>query len=91
MSPPGNHKTGAQRTLKAVQRRAWLLAHPALLTRLPGRTQNVEGDHDAALDEAVRGMKLERLYAPTASATNARWWIRGLVDDLRKPEGAEQA
>ncbi len=85
MSPPGNHRTGAQRTLKAAQRRAWLTAHPELLARLPGTTENVEPEHGLALDEAVKGMKFARLYAPTVSAVNARWWIRGLVDELRKP------
>jgi len=41
--------------------------------------------HSDALNRALRGMKLERLYAPTAAAVNTRWWIRGLVDELRKP------
>jgi len=81
----GNLLSGERRAQQHAQRLAWLTAHPELLKQLPGTTDDVTEAHSDALNRALRGMKLERLYAPTAAAVNARWWIRGLVDELRKP------
>jgi len=79
----GNHRSTAQRIAYHAQRLAWLRAHPELLARLPGTSNDVGEAQSAALDEAWRRMKHERLYAATAAAINGRWGIRKLVDELR--------
>lgn len=78
-----NLLTGTQRQEKHAQRLRWLIAHPGLFVRLPGATDDVGPPEAEALDDAVKRMKHERLYAPTANAQNVRGWIRVLVDELR--------
>lgn len=75
--------TMVQRQAKHDQRLTWLRAHPELLTRLPGANDNVERDHSEALDIALRGMKLERLYTMRSLAEQTRSSIRLLVSEIR--------
>lgn len=87
----GNRTSNARRAAQHDARIAWLRAHPELLARLPVATEDVEDHHAAALDEAVRRMKHERLFAPTAAPVNTRWWIRLLVSELRgQPVSAKE-
>jgi len=61
----------------------WLREHPELLTRLPGAYDDVSPTEANALDAALRGMSLEKLFSPTAAAKNVRWDIRVLVSEIR--------
>jgi hypothetical protein len=79
----GNTTSGTRRLAAHAQRLAWLTTHPDLLGRLPGTKNDVDPAQSEALDEALRHMKLLRLYAPTAAAEHVRWGIRRLVDELR--------
>ena len=80
-----NHLTGARRQEQHRQRLAWLATHPELLARLPGIGHDVTPAQSAALDDALRGMRLVRLYAPTANNDASRWSIRVCVGELRQP------
>jgi len=85
-----HHLSGPKRQQQHQQRLAWLQAHPDLLARLPGIANDVEDDQAAALEEALRGMRHVRLYAPTASSDGARWGIRVCVSELRGQAVAHQ-
>lgn len=74
--------SSAQRTLKRQQRLDWLRAYPSL-AQLPGAHENVEGESSAALDQALRDMRLVQLYAPSLGSDAGRWNIRLLVSELR--------
>jgi len=78
-----NHLTGARRVEQHQRRLAWLQAHPELLARLPGMANDVSDAQSEALNEALRGMKLVKLYAPTSDNQASRWSIRVLVSELR--------
>ena len=78
-----NAGKGTERVLYHELRLDWLRTHPALLARLPGAVQDVDPKQHEALDEALRGMKLVRLYAPTSAVDSTRWGIRLLVSELR--------
>jgi hypothetical protein len=75
--------SSAQRAQKHEQRLDWLRARPELLTRLPGAKDDVDAGHADALDEALRGMKLARLFAPTTTPGVTRWGIRLAVSEIR--------
>jgi hypothetical protein len=61
----------------------WLRAHPALLAQLPGVTIDPTRAQTEAIDVALRGMQIVRLYAATTDPKNARWDIRLCVSELR--------
>ena len=79
----GNPTSRTQRVEHHAQRLAWLRAHPDLLARLPGVHEDVEPAQSEALDEAVKGLKFMKLYAPTAAPITVRWGIRLCVSELR--------
>ena len=68
---------------KHAQRLDWLRAHPALLAQLPGVTEDITRKKAEALDTALRGLTLVRLFAVTAAPESTRWQIRLLVSELR--------
>jgi hypothetical protein len=69
-----SHPTNAgHRLVKHRQRLAWLLAHPALVAQLPSATQDVDRAGSDALDRALRGMQLEKLYAVHSTPDAVRW------------------
>lgn len=80
----GNTTSGTRRLEKHAQRLDWLRAHPELLARLPSANDDVSPQQSSALDEALRGMKLVRLYAPTAAPDSLRWGIRMAVAEIRQ-------
>ncbi len=78
--------------MKRAQRIAWLAAHPALLARLPDQGDfRVSPDQDAALVEALRGLKAVKLFAETAQTDAARWTVQGLVSELRRAHAGAEA
>ena len=79
----GNATSRTHRAEHHAQRLDWLRARPDLLARLPGVHEDVEPAQSEALDEALRGLKLVRLYAPTAAPITVRWGIRLCVSELR--------
>lgn len=79
----GNTTSGPRRLEKHAQRVDWLKAHADLLARLPGANDDVSPAQSSALDEALRGLKLVRLYAPTAAPEMLRWGIRMAVSEIR--------
>lgn len=78
-----NLANGARRAQQHADRLHWLKANRDLYLRLPGAKQDVERDHAAALDEAVKQMKFYRLYHPSSAPESVRWGIRILVSELR--------
>lgn len=78
-----NATKSMERALNHELRLDWLRAHPTLLARLPGAMNDLDARQAEALDEALRGMSLIRLYAPTSAADKSRWGIRLLVSELR--------
>lgn len=71
------------RERKHQQRLAWLVAHPDLLKRLPAAGTFLGTRGADALEQALRGMKLERLYTPATPSNHVRADIRALVAELR--------
>ncbi len=78
-----NTTTRTQRVEHHAHRLDWLRARPELLARLPGVHEDVGPVQSEALDEALRGLKLVRLYAPTAAPITVRWGIRLCVSEIR--------
>lgn len=78
-----NTTRGAERLEKHASRLAWLRDHPQLLAQLPGARDDVDGPHSEALDAAVRGLQLVRLYAPRTEVGRMRWGIRLAVSEIR--------
>ncbi len=72
---------------RQVRRRAWLVARPDLLARLPSDREDVTDAHRAALDEAFAGLRASGLYGREYKAQDAHWNIRGLVTDIRGGPG----
>jgi hypothetical protein len=81
--PSGNHHSTTERLSQKAARRAWLEARPALLARLPSANDDVGDGESEALDEAVRGLKLVKLYAASTAPINARWGVRMVVAEIR--------
>lgn len=63
-----------------TQRLAWLRAHPDLGIAVRRGGPAVAA---AAIELALRGMRLEQLYAPAASSDRVRADIRALVAEIR--------